>query len=178
MGNLESNKIRISGVVRESIVDGPGIRYVLFTQGCPHHCKNCHNPETHDFNGGKLIDIDIIIEDILKNPLLQGITISGGDPFIQAKEVNLFLKKLNEKINLNVIIFTGFEYEYLIKYSTKENGYLNLLSSADILIDGKYEETLKDPNLLFRGSSNQRVIDLNKSINSNNLVLYKFEGEN
>ena len=178
MDNFRSNTIRISGVVRESIVDGPGIRYVLFTQGCPHHCKNCHNPDTHDYNGGKLVDIDIIIKDILRNPLLQGVTISGGDPFVQATNIAILLNKLKEKTNLNTIVFTGFKYDYLLKNSNDTNNYLKLLSTADILIDGKFEETLKDPNLMFRGSSNQEVIDLKKSLANNNKILYKFEGEN
>ena len=177
MDNLLNNSIRISGVIRESIVDGPGIRYVLFTQGCPHHCKNCHNPDTHSYTGGKLVNIDIIIKDILKNPILQGVTISGGDPFVQANNVAILLNKLKEKSNLNTIVYTGFEYDYLIKSNNESNGYLKLLSSADILIDGKFDENLKNPNLMFRGSSNQMAIDLKKSLKNNNKILYKFEGE-
>lgn len=166
--------IRIAGVIKESIVDGPGIRYVIFTQGCPHNCKNCHNPETHNYNGGKKINIDLIINDILKNPLLQGVTISGGDPFVQANEVSKLVSKIKEKTNLNVIIYTGFTYEYLLKNANEQNNYLSVLNTADILIDGKFDETLKDSTLLFRGSSNQKSINLKESIKNKKTVLYEF----
>ena len=87
MYSLSNDEIRIAGVVKESIVDGPGIRYTIFTQGCPHHCEGCHNPQTHDFNKGSLVSISKIVEDIKKDPLLRGVTISGGEPFMQAKKV-------------------------------------------------------------------------------------------
>lgn len=149
-----------------------GIRYVVFTQGCPHKCKGCHNPQTHDYNGGKLIKIDTIVKEIEKNPLLKGVTISGGEPFEQAKEVSYLLSKLNKK--LTVMVYTGYTYEYLLKNSNDDNGYEKLLSMTDILIDGRFILEKKDLNLDFRGSSNQRAIDCKKSLKENTIILHEF----
>lgn len=169
---MENEMLRVAGFVKESTVDGPGFRYVIFTQGCPHHCKGCHNPDTHDFNGGTLVNINEIAMDINKNPLLKGVTLSGGDPFIQAKVLSNLLKKIDKR--LSVITYTGFEYEYLIKNASDKNGYLDLLEMTDVLIDSKFEESLKTDELPYRGSSNQRAIDVKKSLESNTICLYNF----
>lgn len=169
----DENKIKISGIVKESTVDGPGFRYVVFTQGCPHHCKGCHNPQTHSFDGGSYIDIDTILEDVKKNPLLRGVTISGGEPFMQAKKIAKLLSKIDRK-KLSTIVYTGFLYEDLLNNANENNGYMELLKQADLLIDGKFEEDLMDENLLFRGSSNQRVIKCKESVESGNLQLHEF----
>ena len=165
-------QIRIAGVVRESIVDGPGFRYVIFTQGCPHKCPGCHNTHTHDYNGGKLIDIDLIIKDIEKNPMLKGITLSGGEPFEQAKLCAELVSKLNN--NLHIMAYTGYTYEYLIENANSQNGYLELLSKIDILIDGRFVLKLKNLNLDFRGSSNQRAIECKESLKQNKIILHTF----
>ena len=173
MENLESvETLRIAGVVKESTVDGPGFRYVIFTQGCPHKCEGCHNPETHDFNGGKLVPIDKIVQDIKKNPLLAGVTISGGDPLMQAGQVAKLIDKLDKK--LTVMVYTGFTYEYLLKNSDDNNKYMDLLERTDILMDGKFVKELMDENLIFRGSSNQRAIDVKKSLKENKIVIHEF----
>ncbi len=164
--------LKIAGVVRESIVDGPGIRYVVFTQGCPHHCEGCHNPQTHDFEGGKYVKISDIVKDIKKNPMIKGITISGGEPFMQANQVSKLVKELGSKYN--ILVYTGFEYEYLLNNSNQDNGYMNLLSNTDVLIDGKFDINKKSFFLPFRGSTNQRSIDVKKSLNSNEVVLHDF----
>ena len=164
--------IRIAGVVKESIVDGPGIRYVVFTQGCPHKCEGCHNPQTHDYNGGKLVKTDLIAKDINSNPILKGITLSGGEPFEQAKQAVDLLSKINPK--LTVMAYTGYTYEYLVKNANEENGYLELLAKIDILIDGRFVLKLKDLNLDFRGSSNQRAIECKKSLKENKIILHEF----
>lgn len=169
----DENKIKISGIVKESTVDGPGFRYVVFTQGCPHHCKGCHNPQTHSFDGGSYIDIDTILEDVKKNPLLRGVTISGGEPFMQAKKIAKLLSKIDRK-KLSTIVYTGFLYEDLLNNANENNGYMDLLKQTDLLIDGKFEEDLMDENLLFRGSSNQRVIKCKESVESGNLQLHEF----
>ena len=169
----DENKIKISGIVKESTVDGPGFRYVVFTQGCPHHCKGCHNPQTHSFDGGSYIDIDTILEDVKKNPLLRGVTISGGEPFMQAKKIAKLLSKIDRK-KLSTIVYTGSLYEDLLNNANENNGYMDLLKQADLLIDGKFEEDLMDENLLFRGSSNQRVIKCKESVESGNLQLHEF----
>lgn len=173
MNSLREDSIKIAGIVKESIVDGPGIRYVIFTQGCPHKCVGCHNPQTHDFNGGKFVEISKIAEDIAKNPLLKGITISGGEPFMQAKSLAKLISKLDRN-KLDVIVYSGFKYEYLTQNANSDNCYLELLQNSDILIDGKFEIELKSDKLPFRGSLNQRSIDLNKSIEQNTVVLYEF----
>ncbi len=165
--------IRIAGVVKESIVDGPGIRYVIFTQGCPHKCEGCHNPQTHDFNGGKIVNISKLLDDIKKNPLIKGITVSGGEPFAQASNVAKLIYSL-DKNRYNIMVYTGYTYENLIKNSTDKNGFLKLLNLTDILIDGKFEITLKDSFIPFRGSSNQRAIDVKESLKSNEVILYNF----
>lgn len=173
MDSLNNDEIKISGIVKESIVDGPGIRYTIFTQGCPHHCEGCHNPQTHDFSGGNFVSISKIVEDIKKDPLLRGITISGGEPFMQARKIANLISRL-DRSKLNVMVYTGFEYEYLLNNANEENCYLELLKNADILVDGKFKLELKSEKLPFRGSLNQRSIDLNKSLESGNTVLYEF----
>lgn len=147
------NKIRIAGIVDESIVDGPGIRLTVFTQGCRHNCKGCHNPHTHDYQGGRDIFLEEILEKIKANPLLDGITISGGEPFDQA-EACAKLAREAKKIGLNVLVYTGYRYEELLGRESCQG----LLEEADILIDGKFEIDKKNPALEFRGSSNQRIL--------------------
>ncbi len=165
--------IKLAGVVKESTVDGPGFRYTIFTQGCPHNCPGCHNPETHDINGGEWVKIDDIVCDINKNPLLKGVTLSGGDPFIQAKKMAMLVEKLDRN-RLDVICYTGFDYEYLIKNANENNGFLELLKNTDVLIDGKFILNLKSDKLPYRGSLNQRSIDVKKSLEQNKIVLYNF----
>ena len=166
------DKIKIAGIVEESIVDGPGIRFVIFTQGCPHKCVGCHNPQTHDFNMDRYENIDKLAQKIDENPLLSGITLSGGEPFLQPLELVKLIEKIKNK-NLNVITYTGFTYEQLIQ--SKNKNVLELLNKTDILIDGKFILELKDENLMFRGSSNQRAIDVKRSIKENRIVEYDFK---
>ena len=166
------SKIRIAGYVDDSIVDGPGIRFTIFTQGCAHHCFNCHNPETWDFDKGKDVDIDELISKINRNPLLQGITLSGGDPLYQVNACLELVKKVKElNSDLDIIIYTGFTFEELAINFKKNNDLLSLLKLSDILIDGKYEDSLRDLTLKFRGSSNQRVINLKKTFLEEKIVL-------
>ena len=159
--------IRIAGTVNDSIVDGPGIRFTVFTQGCFHNCPGCHNPQTHNPKVGRDVEIDEIIKDIKKNPLLSGVTLSGGEPFEQVPEILELIEKIKE-LGLDVIIYSGYTYEALI---SKNNSQINkVLELTDYLIDGKFEIAKKSYSLLFRGSSNQRIIDLNKSRLMNELV--------
>lgn len=155
-------ELRIAGTVNDSIVDGPGIRFTIFTQGCPHHCEGCHNPQTHSFEGGELVDIDVIFKKIQGNPLLDGVTFSGGEPFCQAQALAVLGKAVKD-IGLNVITYTGYDFEYLYENHCK-NGYGALLEVTDILIDGKFVLAKKDWNIKFRGSSNQRYIDCKASL--------------
>ena len=152
-------KIRIAGKTPESIVDGPGIRYTLYVQGCPHHCEGCHNPQTHDFNGGRDADTDNILDEILEKPLLDGVTFSGGEPFCHAN----VLADLGEKIKkngLSLMAYTGYTIEYLISHANDENGYLKLLETLDYLVDGPFVLSQRDLSLKYRGSRNQRLLDI------------------
>ena len=162
-------KIRLAGIVRESIVDGPGIRYVVFTQGCNHNCYKCHNTATHDINGGYLKEINEIIDDIKSAPYLSGLTISGGEPFLQVDECCELLKKLDP--NLEVIMYTGFTYEELIKTVNNNQKLDYILRRINYLIDGKFYYNLMDLELNYTGSSNQRIIDMKKTIVGNKLSL-------
>ena len=170
----DENEIRIAGIVEESIVDGPGIRFVIFTHGCPHGCKGCHNPQTHDFNSGKDVNIDEIVNKIKEDPLLKGVTLSGGEPFMQAGKLAKLIDKLSDT-KLDIITYTGFKYEEIIKNANDENKFYKLLDRTDILIDGKFEEDKKDENLMYRGSSNQRAIDVELSRKSGKIIEHEFK---
>lgn len=155
-------ELRIAGTVNDSIVDGPGIRFTVFVQGCPHNCRGCHNPQTHDFNGGTITDTEELLEKIKSNPLLDGVTFSGGEPFCQAGALASLGKEI-KKLGLNIVTYTGYTFEQL--YSSREqNNWNNLLEITDILIDGPFILEQKDWEIKFRGSSNQRYIDCQKSL--------------
>ena len=164
------NTIRLAGVVRESIVDGPGLRFTVFCQGCPHGCKDCHNKDTHDFNGGYDCEITRIINAVEENPLLDGVTFSGGEPFCQPESFyNLAVELRKVRPELNLMAYSGYTYEELI--SMKNEAVDKLLSQIDILVDGRYVAELRDLTLLFRGSSNQRLIDMEKTRKEGHVVL-------
>ncbi len=152
-------KLRISGVIPESIVDGPGFRYAVFTQGCPHHCPGCHNPQTHDFEGGYLVEVDELVREMEENPLLAGVTFSGGEPFCQPEPLCEFARQVKAR-GKNVMVYSGYTLEQLLEKGQKEPAVIELLHLADWLVDGPYIEALRDLTLEFRGSSNQRIIDL------------------
>lgn len=155
-------KLRIAGLVKESIVDGPGLRYVIFTQGCPHCCVGCHNSHTQDFNGGYETPITEILQSINNIKLISGVTFSGGEPFAQAAACAELAKLIKQNNNaLNIIAYTGYYHSELISMATKDPAIKEFLQTIDILIDGPYDETKRDLNLPFRGSSNQNIIDLN-----------------
>lgn len=155
-------KLTVSGIVEESAVDGPGLRYTVFTQGCPHACPGCHNPQTHPFEGGKLVDTDDLLRDILANPLLTGVTFSGGEPFCQPEPLAMLAKAVHEHTKLSVITYSGYTWEELLRLA--DPAVRVLLEHTDILIDGRYIEQQRDLTLRFRGSKNQRVLDVKRSL--------------
>ena len=155
-------KLRIAGTVNDSIVDGPGIRFTVFVQGCPHDCKGCHNPQTHDFEGGTVADTEELLERIKGNPLLDGVTFSGGEPFCQAEALACLGREI-KRLGLNIVTYTGYTFEKLYG-SRNENHWNELLETTDVLIDGPFILEQKDWELTFRGSSNQRYIDCKKSL--------------
>lgn len=163
-------QLRIAGIINESIADGPGIRMVVFTQGCSHNCPGCHNPQTHPYDAGEVIEIEKILSDIKKNPLLDGITLSGGDPFEQASACSVLAGEV-KKLGLTVITYTGYTYERLLELSEQREGYAGLLENTDLLVDGPFILGRKDLLLKFRGSANQRIIDMDKTRKQGRLVL-------
>lgn len=158
-------QIRIAGLVPESFVDGDGIRFAIFMQGCLRNCEGCHNPETHALNGGRLVDTGEIISAIKKNPLLDGITLTGGEPFLQIDAANE-LARAAKKLGLNVWCYTGFTFEKLPPEAAP------LLENIDVLIDGEFIESQRDLELQFCGSRNQRIINLKETRKQNKIVLW------
>jgi len=165
--------IRLSGIAYESLVNGPGMRRVFFAQGCKHNCKNCFNIDTHDFCGGEERDLDELIEDTLDNPILRGVTFSGGDPWEQADKFAYMAKFFKEKA-LNIWSYTGYTYEYIIENKDKRLGWNDLLNSIDVLVDGRFEEDKMQDGLKFRGSTNQRIIDVNESLRLNKVITIEY----
>ncbi|SHK05482.1 anaerobic ribonucleoside-triphosphate reductase activating protein [Clostridium cavendishii DSM 21758] len=165
--------IRLSGIAYESLVNGPGMRRVFFSQGCRHNCKGCFNVDTHDFNGGELLDMDELILDVKENPMLKGITFSGGDPFEQADKFT-YMAKAFKKMNLNIWCYTGYTFEYLRENTSDKNKWQELLENIDVLVDGRFVEEQKQEGLRFKGSSNQRIIDVEKSLKEDSVIELSF----
>lgn len=174
MQTLEETPLRLAGVIRESIVDGPGIRMVVFAQGCPHHCKGCHNPETHDPAGGYDSTVGNLLREAKKNPLLKGLTLSGGDPFFQANGFAKLARAAHEA-GYNIITYTGYTFEELLAGFEAHEGWEALLRETDILVDGKFVLEERSLSLQFRGSKNQRVIDVPASLKAGNAVEREWE---
>lgn len=160
---MEIKKIRLAGICYESLVNGPGIRRVIFAQGCSHNCKGCFNPDTHDFKGGEERDIDALLKDIKDNPLLQGVTFSGGDPFEQAEGFAVLAKGIKE-IGLNIWCYTGYTIEYILQNINSHEGFYDLLNNIDVLVDGEFIQEKADSSLKYRGSSNQKIINVPESL--------------
>lgn len=150
-------ELRICGIEPESIVDGEGIRFVVFVQGCPHRCLGCHNPESLPFEGGEVVDIEALLSQIGENPLLSGVTFSGGEPFCQPVPLAELARQVH-RTGLNVTTYTGFVYEDLLNMRNPEINAL--LEQTDVLIDGPFVLAERDLTLPFRGSRNQRILRL------------------
>lgn len=160
-------KVRLAGNIQsDSIVDGSGIRTVIWFQGCSHHCKECHNPETWNFNGGFEMDLEDVKEHLKNLKYQTGITLSGGDPFFQPESA-LEIAKFAHSIGLNVWGYTGFTYEKIIADNDAKK---KLLEELDVLVDGPFEIAKKSLACKFRGSTNQRLIDVKKSLNEGRVV--------
>ena len=170
----DSKYVRLAGIAYESLVNGPGMRRVLFAQGCRHKCPGCFNEDTHDFKAGELKEIDEIIKDIVDNKLLRGVTFSGGDPLEQAEQFSYIALKLKEA-GINIWCYTGYSFEYILGNIKLRQGWQALLSNIDVLVDGKFQEENKDERLKFRGSSNQRLIDVPKSLEHGKVELFEID---
>ena len=166
------NSINISGFNKNSITDGPGIRLVVFCQGCIHACPGCHNPQTHSFGTGEDYTVEEIYQMIKRNPMIKGVTFSGGEPFCQPKGF-LALARMLKKDGYELCAYTGYEIEQLME--DKEDYKFKLLEQLDILIDGRFELEKKSLDLKFKGSSNQRTLDVRESLKAGIPVLSKDE---
>ncbi len=160
-------KLNVYGIEKESFVDGPGIRYALFLQGCPHNCPGCHNKDSHSFEENKMMNIAQIAQDYKSRSYLKGLTISGGEPFCQA-EMLLLLLELLEDDKRDIIIYSGYTFDEILSLGNSER---ELLKRCDVLIDGKFIEEDKSLEIKFRGSKNQRIIDIKGSLSENKVVL-------
>lgn len=164
-------KIRLASDIQTgSIVDGIGLRAVIWTQGCPHNCYMCHNPETHSFDGGFISDTEEIKKQISLLQAEEGITFSGGDPVMQA-EACADIASFAKDQGLNIWCYTGFKFEELLEMSEKNINIKNFLNTIDVLIDGKFIYEQKSLNLKFRGSRNQRIIDVIESLKQKKTIL-------
>ena len=165
--------IRIAGTVNDSIVDGPGYRYTIFAQGCPHHCPGCHNPQSHDFEGGRVTDTDTILRQVRENPLLDGITLSGGEPFCQPEACRALAEAARD-LGLSVWCYTGYTWEKLMQEA--DPARLALLEAVDVLVDGPFILAQKSLELKFCGSRNQRLIDVKKTHQAGRVTLWQPDG--
>lgn len=162
--------MRIANTISDSIVDGPGLRFTVFTQGCPHNCAGCHNQETHDPAGGRECEVEDLVAELEQNPLVQGLTLSGGDPFLQAGECAR-LARIARRHGLTVWTYTGYTYEKLLEEGQAER--LALLDATDVLVDGPFVAEQKSYAARFRGSNNQRLIDVRQSRQTGQVVLWQ-----
>ncbi|MCL2186425.1 MAG: anaerobic ribonucleoside-triphosphate reductase activating protein [Treponema sp.] len=177
---MQKQSLRLAGRAKESLVDGPGLRYVVFTQGCLHHCPNCHNPESWELKGGEEFSVKEVIRMIKKQintarashhtVKFQGITFSGGEPFLQAELLAQVAQAIHQ-IDLDVVTYTGYTYEELLELEKNNDGITSLLCATDLLIDGKYINGMRTISLPFRGSSNQRIIDVAQTQKSGKIIL-------
>lgn len=167
-------KLRLAGMVPESIVDGPGLRLALFFQGCPHRCPGCHNPETHDPAGGREVDSAELLARIKETRGIDGVTFTGGEPFAQAAGLAELAGEIR-RLGLNLVLYSGFTFEELLRKSRADFHTRRLLQAGTLLIDGPYIEAERDLALPFRGSRNQRLIDLPRSLKDNAAVEWTVE---
>ncbi|WP_294149649.1 anaerobic ribonucleoside-triphosphate reductase activating protein [uncultured Selenomonas sp.] len=163
-------KLQIAGIVDDSIVDGDGCRLTVFVQGCARRCPGCQNPETQPMEGGHAIDTAAILQQMAENPILSGVTFSGGEPFLQPAPLASLARAVHQR-GLDVWSYSGFTLEELAERAEKDKATRALLSELDVLVDGPYEESQRDLTLHFRGSRNQRVIDMKKTRKAGRIVL-------
>lgn len=161
--------MRIANTVNDSIVDGPGLRFTVFTQGCPHHCPGCHNPDTHDPQGGTEVPVEDLAAMMGKNPLIQGLTLSGGEPLAQAADCAR-LAKAAHAVGWTVWTYTGYLFETIL--AKEDPAWRALLEETDVLVDGPFLEKEKSYELRFRGSRNQRLIRVKESLAQGKAVLW------
>ena len=171
---VETMSIRIAGIITESVVDGPGLRLVIFCQGCYHNCPGCHNPDTHDIRGGTEVKQDQLLKLVDETPLIRGVTLSGGEPMLQAEQLLGLARYVKQVKQFNLVTYTGYLYEDLLKIAQDNTAVAELLQLTDWLIDGPYLEKERDLSIAFRGSRNQRIIDLKRSVLAGATITVEF----
>ncbi len=159
--------IRVLSIIEDTMVDGPGFRTSIYCAGCRHKCPGCHNPQSWDFSGGREMSTEELMRIIVADPYAN-VTFSGGDPMYQAAGFAELARAIHRRTNKDIWCFTGFRFEDLIQHDQRE-----LLEQLDVLVDGPYVASLRDPDLLFRGSSNQRIIDVQASLFASEVVLWQ-----
>ncbi|MCL2678191.1 MAG: radical SAM protein [Clostridiales bacterium] len=169
-------KIKLAGVLKESVADGPGIRMTVFTQGCARACPGCHNPDTQDFSGGEWHDTEELFRQFAANRHLRGLTLSGGEPFAQAAACAFLARQVRES-GKDVVVYTGYTWEELLALGEADEGIRLLLENANIVVDGPFILAQKDLDLPFRGSANQRVIAAAASLAQGRVVILKWGRE-
>ena len=160
--------MRILDIVEDTMVDGPGFRTSIYCAGCRHQCPGCHNPQSWAFDQGREMTVRELMRIIVADPYTRGVTFSGGDPMYQAAAFAELARQIHRRTQKDVWCYTGFTFESLIQDDQRE-----LLAEVDVLVDGPFVQSLHDPDLLFRGSSNQRLIDVQASMYSGKTVLWK-----
>ena len=163
--------MKVMNIIHDSIVDGEGFRSVIFFAGCPHYCEGCHNPHSWNIENGVDMKNEQILAEINNNELTQ-VTLSGGEPFLQSIEVAQLAQEI-KKLGKNIWCYTGYNYESLLGHTEHQQ----LLSQIDVLVDGRFEINKRDLSLLFKGSTNQRIIDVQKSLQMGTIVLYSNRNE-
>ncbi len=167
---LQKTTLNVAGIVEDSITDGPGLRFSLFVQGCPHKCVGCHNPQTHQFGAGQEMTLAEIFDKLRSNPLQSGVTFSGGEPFCQPQGLAILAKEI-KACGYDLAAYSGYTFEQLVELPRP--GVKELLSQLDVLVDGRFMIEKKDLLILFRGSGNQRIIDVQASLKAGEVVLDK-----
>lgn len=171
---MEKHLIRLAGIAENSLVNGPGLRKVFFSQGCTHVCKHCFNPTTWSFTGGKLVNMDELIKQVEYESFLDGVTFSGGDPFQQPQSFAYLAEHLHQ-LGINIWIYTGYTFEELLQLS-KTNPYINkMLYNCDVIVDGLFKEELMSDQIMYRGSSNQKIIDVPLSLQKNTIITIDYD---
>ncbi len=168
---LNLMQVRIAGIVHESVTDGPGLRTTLFFQGCPHACRGCHNPQTWSFSGGQIYDLETWMAGLAINPIVSGATFSGGEPFAQAEAAARIAAYVRSR-RMNLWVYTGYVWETLLT-RLEAPGYADLLNRTDVLVDGPYQQENRSLSLPFRGSSNQRLIRVQESLQTGQVVEWR-----
>lgn len=160
--------IRLLDILHDTTVDGPGFRTSIYCAGCGHHCPGCHNPQSWDFSAGYDMEIDQLMQDIKNDPFAD-VTFSGGDPFFQAEEFAALAVRIKAETTKTIWCYTGYLYERLLEIPSSRR----LLEQLDVLVDGPFIMSQRDEDLLFRGSTNQRLIDVQASLKTGNVVLWQ-----